>query len=103
MNKKRMLDEVQGLKRRVDSLENQLREEREERRQMSKEIHRDITNNTELHLPVPGMQTLSVPGDPQGRRYVKVVDLMLAIMRQLELTLEYEPCRYTLKERRKKE
>lgn len=105
MNKKQLTSEIQSLKKSVASLEVQLKErlraEHADRREMSSDIHTRIANSTELHLPIPGIATLSVPGDPQGRRYVKVVDLMLAIMEHLKLTLEYKPSKYVLKEKRK--
>ena len=107
MNKKEMIttcwEEVQRLNRRIDSLETQLDDVREARNKLADDLYAEIRNNTELNLPVPGMQTLSVPGDPQGRRYVKIVDLMLAMLKHVGLTLEYDPGRYTLKESRKKE
>ena len=110
MNKKRMLDQVQdlrenliGMNGRVDSLENELKEECKTRIQMSKDIYASLRDNTELRLPVPGMQTLSARGDPLGRNSVKVVHLMLAMLKHIGLRLEYEPGSYLLKKERKKD
>lgn len=101
MNKNQMVAEIQSLNGRLDSIEDQIKEECKTRIQMSGDIYASLRDSTELRLPVPGMQTLSIRGDPLGRDYVRVVELILAMLKHIGLRLEYEPGSYTLKERKK--